>query len=530
MSVLQTFFDLKKLNKATKLAGMNNPDEVAKELHKTLNEALIAYSTGSETVQRNAQDELKNIRSALIAQQINAGRKQQNIIAAFSHSIDQFDNTLQRSSRNAKDNNSIVSNIANNFPSIDTITTAIITANPILGYGIRTIQNMARSRKEAIELAKKAEEDQQRALQEEQQRLNDILNATEESNEDTSNDNDELVKLNLEQIDRLINIEKTSLQLLSVWDESNDTLTRLQEINDEQLERQRILQDQEEALQEEQRREEKPVVEPVFDNVTANIPTQPSLFGKIMKAGSGAILSGLTGAVLTVNEFVSGFMDAASIIDSDEIGIQEKVIAGMSHATSGLLSLVDSVAEFFGVDLFSQSQKELASIIGNFVNDTVNDIKAFVIDIPNKVTELYDVIKEVINETIGFLKESASNIIDSIVDPVTNTVDTIQKKASEFLEDADNLFSSAVQFTKDTTSDLINNTFNSDTVSNNVQDVERSMLLSTNNTNESNNSSVFNSNQINNVDAKTTNIHGKSSRNQDTDIRRFINSNVMFGF
>jgi putative sterol carrier protein len=152
--------DLRRMRRSTTLRDGSNPDDVAATLEKILFEAINLQNSGSRSHQSKSLAELKQIRKDLVAGQVNAGSKGNQFVGLYGHVIDQIEGMAQD---NAKTNAVFAKGVGalqNSIPSPDSLIAALMTANPLMGYGVKILRDVSRSRKEAV--AARRSEDQKR--------------------------------------------------------------------------------------------------------------------------------------------------------------------------------------------------------------------------------------------------------------------------------------------------------------------------------------------------------------------------------
>ena len=200
--------DVRKARRAMRLRGEVDPDVVARSLESILREVIATRAADPNgSLGKAALNELENIRSDLIAQQIDAGKKSGLLVGKYSLVIDELKSVDQNAEGDsfAKEGmdsvKSALGSIADSIPSAQTITSALITANPFLGYGAKIITDLlssSKDRKSALkqqrERQKRILQDQAKALEEQLDNLDqekDVLEQQEDINESEMNDSGE---------------------------------------------------------------------------------------------------------------------------------------------------------------------------------------------------------------------------------------------------------------------------------------------------------------------------------------------------
>ena len=126
-----------------------SPEQTIATLQDILREALHVQSSGSAFFADRALKELKQIRQDMTAGQINAGSRTAQISGTYGHVIDQLESLTKNADKTQSDMGKTIDSIKNAFPSSDTLIGALMTANPVLGYGVKLFRDISRSRRAA---------------------------------------------------------------------------------------------------------------------------------------------------------------------------------------------------------------------------------------------------------------------------------------------------------------------------------------------------------------------------------------------
>jgi hypothetical protein len=147
MALKDTILDVKNMHRSIQLRGMDDPAQVTALLEKILKEAVVAQASGSRTFERKAIAELNQIRQDLVAGQINAGGSKDAMVGIYSHLLDQMNGMQKDNKKSASVSNKAFKQLSNSIPSADTFISALMTANPLVGYGVKIARDIMRSTK-----------------------------------------------------------------------------------------------------------------------------------------------------------------------------------------------------------------------------------------------------------------------------------------------------------------------------------------------------------------------------------------------
>lgn len=477
MGVLQTLIDTRKMKRMASLIQQNDPDRAAVQLEDILKEALAVQMTGNIRAQTNAIQEIKSLRNAMVAGSINAGKMTTKMIGAFTLASEEMDRETQKLLNNLANENKIdVSFLADRLPSMDALTSALITANPFMGYGVKIVRDIGKELK-GRKMQREAEKKQRLELiQSQQQKFAEML---QDSQEEQSNEpkpkveNDDkketqLLSMDLESpwikffepyatdsTDLLEDIEYNTFRLAKIWDDSHDRLVRInreQEREDTRLKK--------EADDEKKRIEEQERLQRERDIETPNLPsvvTPADVQSEDEKQGGfaailGGLLGGLTGggvmaaisaigdlfasitsigavamgilkkgtplaAILAVYDFLDGFFSAKDILDKSNVTIRERIETGLSNVLAGFISIADTVLEFFGVDVIKKNKKELAKTMSMSLHETVDKFVDLAKSLWDGIVDFFISVKDEImaffDDPVEYMKEFTQDFIDN---------------------------------------------------------------------------------------------------------------------
>lgn len=478
MGVLQTLIDTRKMKRMASLLQQNDSDRAASQLEDILKEALAVQMSGNIRAQTNAIQEIKSLRDAMIAGSINAGKSTSKMIGAFTLASEEMERETQKLMNKLADETKIdVGFLADRLPSMDALTSALITANPFMGYGVKIVRDIGKELKNR-KMQRQVEQRQRLELvQQQQQRFAEMLqdSQNEETSEskkspDTteSNDKSQLLGVDLESpwvkffepystgsLDLLEDIEYNTFRLAKIWDDSHDRIVRInreQEREDKRLKK--------EADDERKRIEDQERLQRERDIETPNLPqiiNPPDIQSEDEEQGGfaailGGLLGGLTGggviaaisaiealfasitsigavamgilkkgtplaAIMAVYDFLDGFFSAKDILGKSNVTIRERIETGLSNVLAGFISIADTVLEFFGVDVIKKNKKELAKTMSLSLHETVDKFVDLAKSLWDGIVEFFISVKDEImaffDDPIEYMKEFTQDFIDN---------------------------------------------------------------------------------------------------------------------
>lgn len=167
MSLSDTGHDLRRMRRSLRLHDMSDPKEVQATLEQILIEAIHMQNVGNRRYQQKALDELKQVRRDMVAGQVRAGNTEK-FVGLYGHVIDQIEGIVND---NAKANSAFeagIGAIKNAIPSTDSLVAALMTANPLVGYGVKILRDIGRNRKENQERQREEAKQKLQVLKEEE--------------------------------------------------------------------------------------------------------------------------------------------------------------------------------------------------------------------------------------------------------------------------------------------------------------------------------------------------------------------------
>lgn len=135
--------DVRKMRRSLKMRKEQDPEVVAETLDTVLKEAIAVRSMVGGRLGKGAENELRNIRRSLVAGQINPGDRTTEFVGKYSAIIDRIDKSSQKAREEEGGSGPGVGQaIAQNLPSADMLTSALITANPLMGYSVKIAKDV----------------------------------------------------------------------------------------------------------------------------------------------------------------------------------------------------------------------------------------------------------------------------------------------------------------------------------------------------------------------------------------------------
>lgn len=439
VNIKEVMMGLKQARRAVRMRD-SEPEQVAEIIQRAMQQAIILQKSGDDKLAKLSAKELRQIRKDLIAGQVDAGAETEIIVGKISgllDTIDEVDQQIKKENRKAVQ--SALDGIKDNIPSSDTIISAIMTANPILGYAFKMFGDLSRSiknRREQIAEAKREEaEERARRLDMYDENGNLIERQTE---------TDEMVRESLfldddPYIPYLERIEDNLARFNEAFGVQAGTLERIAENTEDtgpSVEEQYEQQNQTESKSEEtniKSKTKKPgiigtLLGGLITGVTGIFSTLWAVFKPIMKLAGRLFI--ITTVIKAVYDLVDGFFNASKIIDNFDGSIGDRIMAGISSMAAGLITAVtdlfDWVVGLFGFEGFNLDKEVLANKIFDVMNAVVDWISEKVTavgqwfaSIPDKVTSFIDRI------VIGF---------ESALDRLTNLPSVLGDKISSFFD------------------------------------------------------------------------------------------------
>lgn len=147
MSIAKTILDVKNAKRSLALRAETDPAKVVQILESVMRDAVVAQASGSRTFQKKSLDELTQIRKDLVAGQVKAGAATGPMVGIYSNLLDQMNSIQSQNKKSAKNSDDAFKHLSNSIPSADTFISALMTANPLIGYGVKISRDIYRSSK-----------------------------------------------------------------------------------------------------------------------------------------------------------------------------------------------------------------------------------------------------------------------------------------------------------------------------------------------------------------------------------------------
>lgn len=454
MAFRDTILDVRNMRRSIQLRGIEDPKEVTALLEKVLRDAVIAQASGSRTFERKAFNELNQIRQDLVAGQINAGASKDSMVGIYSHLLDQMNSMREDGKKTSSLADNAFERLSSSIPSADTFISALMTANPLVGYGVKIARDIMRSTKAgaANQKAEKAKrlailkeqekyiEEQLKAKEEEVKAGGDVDSLANETYgkllEDIRNEIAELRKqlsgdgLNPDGAPPVIDPgEKKVINSL----DDIDRAIKEQFRQDKELTADEIEAMHDQAILEDRQRK--------LDRLRGDDPVPPDLipgpddlgpdaggkggFLKLLEGFMSPIMMLLRTSLIAfagaavglfatmvaipaligtaIYKFLDGFFNAEEIIGkaSEDITMLDRVKAGVANIWGTILKIVDWVTNLFGFDFFDSTDME-------------KKIYGALDDGQKKITETFNNIVEYGKEKLKSIEETIQKIYDDV--------------------------------------------------------------------------------------------------------------------
>lgn len=151
MGFANMLLNVRNAKRSNKLREENDPDAVNSSIKKILIQAVGFNQTAKGSVfERNAIEELKDIRNALLAGQIKGGDHTQELLVKIGTVLEHLDDTISNVSREKKTGAKAKSSVKGKgkvsslLPSMDTIASAVTVNNPLMGYSMKIMNDMVK--------------------------------------------------------------------------------------------------------------------------------------------------------------------------------------------------------------------------------------------------------------------------------------------------------------------------------------------------------------------------------------------------
>jgi len=488
-SIIKALSQKTQMKRAIDLRAAENDNDVKAIIKKMVEAAIVAQTSNKPRLMMRSIEELNQTVRDLVTRNISVSEKtKKNMVRKLTNLSDDLTKELESGGGASSGGGGL----ANVLPSFDNITSAIMTASPILGYGARLLQTVgegARNQK-----SKKLQRSQQE--RDGQIRANDILD--DDDDEDTVSGGGGSVSDSEKYLESILDQLVT---LNSIWGdgttETNRKLSELVRVEEEVKEEQRLLREQNEYDSiEAQRRQDaggerggspSPTGDPEVDSmlnsilgggmggaIMAAVTGIASFFGPILAASStiaglAAKVAIIPAVIYAIYEFIEGFFNAGEILGlgESEVTISDRIAAGIGSVVDGFLSMINSIVStvmgWFGMDIdfMPENSKQIISNsikgIFDFYKGIFNDVLSLFGFGPDQEQSLLDGVKGIaksvlsiplmlFNMVTGFfgideitsedIKTKIKSGIDSVVKAISNFVTGILDSAVDFVTES----------------------------------------------------------------------------------------------
>lgn len=222
-SGIRLFGDIRRMRRNIQMRLKTNPEEVGEMIDLMLAEAIALRATDGGVLGKGAIKELKQVRKDILAGQITTGGQGSDYITKISLVLDQIEGIEQESKKQESEQKrsqgrgvirGTMGAIGRAIPSADTLISALITANPVLGYSAKVGRDLIGSvfggRGSGNQI--RSQESQRIAeLLQEKENLEQELDRTSTSSQERS---EEVEQKTLEKLDE---IRQELRELNSIW-------------------------------------------------------------------------------------------------------------------------------------------------------------------------------------------------------------------------------------------------------------------------------------------------------------------------
>ena len=243
MSFKDILLDLRSMRRSNALRNETDPTKVANILEDLIKESIHLQHGGDKGFQRKSMAELKQIRRDLVAGQINAGDKTGKMTVVYSSVIDALSKAEQEGSKGMQVYEKTAESLRKSIPTTDTLISALMTANPLMGYGVKMVRDMSRSsaessRRAKLEAAKKIAllrdqkaflDEQFKAAEQAEQLAEETAKATEDGQKKKDKADKKRKGSNQYTVQREIleSIDREIKMLVDIW--SDEPVSRIEE-------------------------------------------------------------------------------------------------------------------------------------------------------------------------------------------------------------------------------------------------------------------------------------------------------------
>jgi hypothetical protein len=488
-SIIKALSQKTQMKRAIDLRAAENDNDVKAIIKKMVEAAIVAQTSNKPRLMMRSIEELNQTVRDLVTRNISVSEKtKKNMVRKLTNLSD--DLTKELESGGGASSGGGGGGLANVLPSFDNITSAIMTASPILGYGARLLQTVSEgASNNNVRNAQRSQQERDGQI-----RANDIL---DDDDEDTVSGGGGSVSDSEKYLESILDQLVT---LNSIWGdgttETNNKLSELVRVEEEVKEEQRLLREQNEFDSiEAQRRQDaggerggspSPTGDPESDSmlnsilgggmggaIMAAVTGIAGFFGPILAASStiaglAAKVAIIPAVIYAIYEFIEGFFNAGEILGlgESEVTISDRIAAGIGSVVDGFLSMINSIVStvmgWFGMDIdfMPENSKQIISnsIKGmfDFYKGIFNDVLSLFGFGPDQEQSLLDGVKGIaksvlsiplmlFNMVTGFFGIDEITFED-IGNKVTEGINTVISKVTGFVS---SIFDSIVKFFTD---------------------------------------------------------------------------------
>jgi len=437
-------------------------DKVTQQLEAILMESINVQNSDSKNFQVRALKELKQLRSDMITGQINAGAKSNQYVGVYSHVIDQLEEMTASTIETNSGLMDGVGSITNSMPSTDSLVAALMTANPIVGYGVKIMHDLTKSRREAKRHKRDEQKRRLSALKGQEEYIKSQLTMQDDQQDVIDGQLDGKGEKGFGDIHSklLVEIRDEIKRLELALKEGDDVIdSHLESVDDHLGDQIDQAADLDYAARRESKlsrlEEPKDDAIPIIENLTTNAQSEKkdgimgmlggamgvfrliaagfmgfattlgalfslgagggllakmlspikSLVGFVFSIGKMALSIGskllLPAAVLlAIFDFFNGFFNADEILGKhdSELSLGDRILVGIANVIARFVKIIDGVLEFFNIDLFDTT-------------DLTKRIYEFFTAIPEMVTSMFDSLMVVVKGAFDLFVKSLNYVM-----------------------------------------------------------------------------------------------------------------------
>lgn len=429
--------DLRKMRRSVRLRTEEDPEVIVNILNTILKEAITLRSYDSGRIGRNAVREIRDIRRDLIAGQVNpGGNRTGEFVAKYSAVLDQIEQIdVESAPEENKIGSSVISSIAQNLPSADALTAALMTANPVLGYTTKIARDLLRSRRDAKAQVKMKQDERIAQLNKEQAEAEAQLAEFQEAgNEEGSKEVIErldVIKEELINLARIWGDDRTSqIEAVVEQKETNDLLEKVSEDNEEssnnlekisKLEEERTRKERSDKGKQRLKLREDEYEQGAFTAGSVGLKEDSakesgldlSQFG--LMSGLGGAIGGIAAKIFTPFKWLFGFLAKGALVFGKAAligGVLVSVVNGIGGFIDGLLNTAEVLGKDEGeeITLFDRFRAGQAGLIAGLLSPLNWLLKQVGLGFAEDETEIRDKVVQIQDNLISYV----SNFFDNI--------------------------------------------------------------------------------------------------------------------